>query len=133
MGGLSVKLSASSIQGGEYIDNPTRGTTDGENDLTMMSVDALFAPNDNFDFRIIYDRIDDKTPTRPVVSMTTAGEAFGGFWPWERLVKPLTSLYTTYTSQEQYAALRTDAVTIHANWQFSDNHKLALVFGDRRN
>ena len=32
MGGLSVKLSASSIQGGEYIDNPIRGTTDGEND-----------------------------------------------------------------------------------------------------
>ena len=75
MGGLSVKLSASSIQGGEYIKNPTRGTTDGENDLTMMSVDALFAPTDNFDFRIIYDRIDDKTPTRPVVSLTTAGEA----------------------------------------------------------
>ena len=59
MGGLSVKLSASSIQGGEYIDNPIRGTTDGENDLSMMSVDALWAPTDNFDFRVIYDRIDD--------------------------------------------------------------------------
>jgi len=131
MGGLSVKLSASSIQGGEYINNPTRGTTDGENDLTMMSVDALFAPTDNFDFRIIYDRIDDKTPTRPVVSLTTAGEAFGGFG-LGAVGKTSDELYTTYTSQEQYAALRTDAVTIHANWQFSDNHKLALVFGDRQ-
>ena len=25
-----------------------------------MSVDALFAPTDNFDIRVIYDRIDDK-------------------------------------------------------------------------
>jgi iron complex outermembrane receptor protein len=130
MGGLSVKLSASSIQGGEYIDNPTRGTTDGENDLSMMSVDALWAPTDNFDFRVIYDRIDDKTPTRPVVSLTTAGEAFGGFG-LGAVGKTSDALYTTYTSQEQYAALRTDAITIHANWQVTDNHKLALVFGDR--
>jgi iron complex outermembrane receptor protein len=125
-----VKLSASSIQGGEYIDNPTRGTTDGENDLSMMSVDALWAPTDNFDFRVIYDRIDDKTPTRPVVSLTTAGEAFGGFG-LGAVGKTSDALYTTYTSQEQYAALRTDAITIHANWQVTDNHKLALVFGDR--
>ena len=133
MGGLSVKLSASSIQGGEYIKNPTRGTTDGENDLTMMSIDALFAPTDNFDFRVIYDRIDDKTPTRPVTALTAPGEAFGAFCADNCAVgKTSDALYTTFTSQEQYAALRTDAVTIHANWQFSDSHKLALVFGDRQ-
>jgi iron complex outermembrane receptor protein len=96
----------------------------------MMSVDALWAPTDNFDFRVIYDRIDDKTPTRPVVSLTTAGEAFGGFG-LGAVGKTSDALYTTYTSQEQYAALRTDAITIHANWQVTDNHKLALVFGDR--
>jgi hypothetical protein len=73
MGGLSVKLSASSIQGGEYIDNPVRGTTDGENDLVQISIDALFAPTDNFDLRVIYDRIDDKTPTRPVTALTARG------------------------------------------------------------
>ena len=133
MGGLSVKLSASSIQGGEYIDNPMRGTTDGENDLVQMSIDALFAPTDNFDIRVIYDRIDDKTPTRPVTALTPPGEAFGAFCGTDCVVGGKTSdrLYTTFTSQEQYAALRTDAVTIHANWQVSDNHKLALIFGDR--
>ena len=133
MGGLSVKLSASSIQGGEYIDNPVRGTTDGENDLVQMSIDALFAPTDNFDIRVIYDRIDDKTPTRPVTALTPPGEAFGAFCGTDCVVGGKTSdrLYTTFTSQEQYAALRTDAVTIHANWQVSDNHKLALIFGDR--
>jgi iron complex outermembrane receptor protein len=62
--------------------------------------------------------------------MTTAGEAFGGFG-LGAVGKSSDELYTTYTSQEQYAALRTDAITIHANWQFADNHKLALVFGDR--
>ena len=81
-------------------------------------------------FRVIYDRIDDETPTRPVVSLTTAGEAFGGFG-LGAVGKTSDALYTTYTSQEQYAALRTDAITIHANWQITDNQKLAFVFGDR--
>ena len=46
----------------------------------MMSIDALFAPTDNFDFRVIYDRIDDETPTRPVTCLSRQpGEAFGAF------------------------------------------------------
>ncbi len=133
MGGFSLKLSASSIKGGEYIENASRGTTDGENDLTMMSADVLWAPNDNFDIRVIYDYIDDETPTRPVTALSAPGEAFGAFCAGNCAVgKTSDSLYTTYTTQEQYAALRTDAVTIHANWQVSDDHKLALVFGDRQ-
>ena len=133
IGGLSVKLSASSIQGGEYIDNPTRGTTDGENDLFMMSFDALFAPSDTFDFRLIYDYIDNETPTRPVTALTAPGEAFGAFCAGNCAVgKKSDALFTTFTSQEQYAAMRTDSITIHANWQFADNQKLALIFGDRQ-
>ncbi|MEK9625103.1 MAG: TonB-dependent receptor, partial [Halieaceae bacterium] len=133
IGGLSVKLSASSIQGGEYIDNPSRGTTDGENDLFMMSFDALFAPSDNFDFRLIYDYIDNETPTRPVTALTAPGEAFGAFCG-DNCASGKTSdaLYRTFTTQEQYAAMRTDSITIHANWQFADDHKLALIFGDRQ-
>ena len=65
-----------------------------------------------------------------MVSLTTAGEAFGGFG-LGAVGKTSDALYTTYTSQEQYAALRTDAITIHANWQITDNQKLAFVFGDR--
>jgi hypothetical protein len=68
-----------------------------------------------------------------VTALTAPGEAFGGFCGTDFVVGGKTSdrLYTTFTSQEQYAALRTDAVTIHANWQVSDNHKLSLVFADR--
>ena len=76
IGGLSVKVVGVNIPRGEYIDNPTRGTTDGENDLFMMSFDAMFAPSDTFDFRIIYDYIDNETPTRPVTALTAPGEAF---------------------------------------------------------
>ena len=142
MGGLSVKLSAASIQGGEYFYNATRNEDEGENDLTMMTIDALFAPTDNFDIRVIYDRIDDQTPTRPLAALTAPGEAFYGL----ACLNPATgapsgeclgggktsdALYTSYTTYDQYAKLRTDAITIHANWQFADNHKLAFVFGDR--
>ena len=133
IGGLSIKLSASSIQGGEYIENPTRGTTDGENDLFMMSFDALFAPSDTFDIRLIYDYIDNETPTRPVTALTAPGEAFGAFCADNCAVgKKSDALFRTFTSQEQFAQMRTDSVTIHANWQFADDHKLALVFGDRQ-
>ena len=131
--GFSVKLSATSIKGGEYIDNPSRGTTDGENDLTTFAADILWAPTDNFDLRLIYDRIDDETPTRPVVALTAPGEAFGAFCGDNCAVgKTSDALYTTFTTQEQFAALRTDSYTVHANWQFAEDHKLALIFGDRQ-
>ena len=143
MGGLSVKLSAASIRGGEYFYNATRDEDEGENDLLMMTADVLFAPNDKFDFRIIYDYIDDDTPTRPLSAIIAPGEGFYGL----ACINPATGadsgeclggvnrsdddLYTVYSSFDQYSELRTDAVTIHANWQISDSHRLAFVFGDR--
>jgi iron complex outermembrane receptor protein len=132
IGGVSLKLSAASSKGGAYIKNASRGTTDGENDLFMFTIDALWQPTDNFDLRVIYDNIDDDTPTRPVTALTPSGEAFGAFCGDNCAVgKESKALYTTYTTQEQFAELHTDAWTIHANWQFHENHKLAFVFGDR--
>ena len=143
MGGVSVKLSAASIKGGEYFYNATRNEEEGENDLLMLTADVLFAPNDNFDFRLIYDYIDDDTPTRPLSAIIAPGEGLYGL----ACLNPATGAptgeciggvsrsdddyYTVYTALDQYSELRTDAVTIHANWQFADNHKLAFVFGDR--
>ena len=143
MGGLSAKLSAASIRGGEYFYNATRDEDEGENDLLMMTADVLFQPNDNFEFRLIYDYIDDDTPTRPLSAIIAPGEGFYGL----ACINPATGtdsgeclggvnrsdddLYTVYSSFDQYSELRTDAVTIHANWQISDRHRLAFVFGDR--
>jgi len=143
MGGVSVKLSAASIKGGEYFYNATRNEKEGENDLLMMTADVLFAPNDSFDFRVIYDYFDDDSPTRPLAALTAPGEAFYGLACLNLATGAPTGeclggvnrsdddLYTVYTSDDQYSELRTDAITIHANWQFADNHKLAFVFGDR--
>ena len=41
--------------------------------------------------------------------------------------------YKSRTANEQPASLDTEAWTIHANWQITDAHKLAFVFGDRDN
>ena len=130
MGGLAVKLTGMSIQGGEYFYNATRNKEEGDNDLTAFTADALFQPNDTFDFRLIYDYIDDETPTRPVASLTAPNEAFAGFGLGVQ-GKTSEDLYTVTTSAPQPASLRTDAITVHMNWQFSDQHKLAVVFGDR--
>jgi|DEB0MinimDraft_3_1074331.scaffolds.fasta_scaffold03103_4 iron complex outermembrane receptor protein len=143
MGGVSVKLSAASIKGGEYFYNATRNEKEGENDLLMMTADVLFAPNDSFDFRVIYDYFDDDSPTRPLAALTAPGEGFYGLACLNLATGAPTGeclggvnrsdddLYTVYTTDDQYSELRTDAITIHANWQFADNHKLAFVFGDR--
>jgi iron complex outermembrane receptor protein len=130
MGGLAVKLTGMSIQGGEYFYNSTLDRDEGDNDLTAFTADALFQPNDSFDFRLIYDYIDDKTPTRPVASLTAPNEAFAGFGLGVQ-GKTSEDLYTVTTSAPQPASLRTDAITVHMNWQFTDRHKLAVVFGDR--
>ncbi|MEL0306530.1 MAG: TonB-dependent receptor plug domain-containing protein, partial [Halieaceae bacterium] len=122
MGGVSVKLSAASIRGGEYFYNATRDEDQGENDLLMMTADVLFAPNDNFDFRLIYDYIDDDTPTRPLSAIIAPGEGLYGL----ACLNPATGAptgeciggvsrsdddyYTVYTALDQYSELRTDAV-----------------------
>ena len=146
--GISLKLSAVNSEGGGYIKNPIRGETLGDNDLFMYTIDGLWAPTDNFDLRVIYDDISDDTDTRPVTCLTTANEGFGAFGtaltglgdgtlPGSGLPnecatsKDGNDLFTTYTSQDQYAELHTEAVTIHANWQINEDHKLALVYGNR--
>ena len=131
MGGLAIKLTGMSIQGGEYFFNTTRGVDEGENDLTAFTVDALFQPNDDFDLRVILDYIDDETPTRPVASMTAPNEAFAGFGIGVQ-GKTSQDLYNVTTSAAQPASLRTDAITVHANWQVTDQHKIAVVVADRQ-
>ena len=117
MGGVSVKLSAASIRGGEYFYNATRNEEEGENDLLMMTADVLFEPSDNFNFRVIYDYIDDDTPTRPLSAIIAPGEGFYGL----ACINPATGadsgeclggvnrsdddLYTVYSSYDQYLSL----------------------------
>lgn len=129
--GISVKLSALSSEGGGYVDNPIRGETLGDNDLKMYSVDVLWQPTDDFDLRIIYDQITDDTDTRPVKCFTQQNEAFFPFGGDECGADKTDDLFTTFTSFDQYAELHTDAITIHANWSISDQHKLAFVYGKR--
>ncbi len=139
MGGLSVKLSAMNIQGGGYFHNVTRDKREGDNDMTAVGIDALWEPSDNFDLRVMYDDIDDDTETRPLTCLTNSGELFGFALP-DFLSgisadcsdkKDIAHHYKSRTGAEQPASLDTEALTIHANWQITDQHKLAFVFGDR--
>ena len=141
MGDLSVKLSAMSIQGGGYFRNITRNKREGDNDMTALSVSALWEPSDNFDLRVIYDDIDDDTETRPLTCLTNSAELMGFLLP-DALTgistdcsdkNDISHHYKSRTAGEQPASLDTEAWTIHANWQITDAHKLAFVFGDRDN
>ncbi len=146
MGGLSVKLSAMNIQGGGYFHNIRRNKREGDNDMTALSISALWEPSDNFDINFIYDDIDDDTETRPVTCLTNLGEQLGAasnILGMDLLPKAdpadydcsdkldIAHHYKSRTGAEQPASMDTEAITIHANWQITDAHKLAFVFGDR--
>ncbi len=147
MGDLSVKISAMSIQGGGYFHNVTRNKREGDNDMTAVSIAALWEPSDNFDLRVIFDDVDDDTETRPLTCLTPSATGAGpGAEELFAFAAPdfLTGLstdcsnkldiahhYKSRTSEEQVASMDTEAWTVHANWQINDTHKLAFVFGDR--
>jgi iron complex outermembrane recepter protein len=136
-GKFSHKLSVVRQDGGGYFQNVTRNKREGDTSFTGVTWSALMKPSDNFDALLTLDYFDDKSPTRPVTSLTQTGEAFcppgltagqlGCGRPqsdseWHRA--PTTSL-------EQKAFVKTKAATLTMNWQVSDAHKIVSLTGYR--
>jgi len=126
---LSFKGTVMYQSGGGYFRNVTRKKDEGNNDFLGFTAMALWEPTDNFSAWLTYDHFDDKTPTRPVTSLTQPGEAFsfaGGRPPSDSDYH----LHPT-TSFKQDAFVRTDAITLNAEWQLNDANGLYAVVGWR--
>ena len=135
-GALKLKATAMYRDGGGYFDNSVRGEQEGDTEYVGFIGMALWEPNDSFSLQLSYDIFRDDTETRPVTSLTQAGESFNAncvnFAPlcgqppqnadFHR--KPSTTLH-------QDAFVDTDALTINAQWDLNDNHSLYAVFGVR--
>ncbi|MEY2909573.1 MAG: Pesticin receptor precursor [Pseudomonadota bacterium] len=131
---ISTKVTYMDMSGGGYFDNKTRGEDEGETDLTMWSVSALWEPSDNFSLQVTYDDIDDKTPVRPVTCLTESPELFALIGLVGDNCAPVSNEdfhRTTYTSTNQSANVDLESITINAEWQVSDAHKLVALVATR--
>jgi len=132
--GISTKLNYMNLSGGDYFDNKTRGTSEGDTDLEMWSVSALWEPTDNFSLQLTYDDIDDKTPVRPVTCQTESPELFALLGLTGNQCGPVSDEdfhRDTYTSTDQSASIELESITINANYQINDDHKLVFLYGNR--
>ncbi|MDG1986861.1 MAG: TonB-dependent receptor [Halieaceae bacterium] len=142
-GNLSTKLTVMDSSGGGYFDNVIRNESEGQADMQMFSIGALWEPSDNFSLHLIYDDINDDTPTRPVTCTSEFPELFAAgtflglpandiFVAGQCANKDDKDFHTkTFTSTRQDASVEVEAITLTANWQIAENHELVLVYGNR--
>ena len=115
---LSLKGTVMYRDGGGYFDNTTRDAREGDTDFHGFTLSALWEPSEDFSAWLTYDNLRDDTPTRPVTSLTQAGEVFNAFAAWTRpcavtcprMPMPIAGHHTL----EQRAYIHTDALTLNA-------------------
>ena len=115
--------------GGGYFKNVTvtrNGEREGDTDFTGVTLSTTLKATDKLDLGLVLDYFDDKTPTRPVTSLTGPLEvlyAFVGGAP-----SGDESYHSnSHTSLDQKAFLKTKAATLNAKWQLTDSQRIVSV------
>jgi iron complex outermembrane receptor protein len=132
-GKLKTKISLVRQSGGGYWKNVTvtrNGKREGDTNFTGISLYTTLAATDHLDLGLILDYFDDKSPTRPVTSITGPLEALGAFVGGAP-ADDENYHGATHTSLEQSAFLKTKAATLNAKWQLTDSQRLVSVTGYR--
>ncbi len=132
-GKLKTKLSVVRQSGGGYWKNVTytrNGKREGDTAFTGVSLFTTLAATDKLELGLILDYFDDKSPTRPVTSITGPLEVLGAFVGGAPAGDE-NYHGTTHTSLEQTAFLKTKAATLNAKWQISDTQRIVSVTGYR--
>ncbi len=130
-GTLATKLSVVRQDGGGYFTNSSRGVTEGDTAFTGISLTSLWTPSDAFEATLTLDWFDDKTPTRPVTSLTQPGEFFFGFGVTGAPRTDIEYHRNALTTLDQAAFVKSKAITLNAAWQLNDAHRIVSVTGWR--
>ena len=130
-GRLSTKLSVVRQDGGGYFQNAVRGKREGDTAFTGVTLTSLFAATDNLEMLLTLDYFDDKTPTRPVTSLTGPGELFCVLGACGQPKTNETYHRNPGTTLDQKAFVKTKAATLNTEWQVSDNQRIVSVTGYR--
>ena len=127
-GTIKAKVAAIRLDGGGYFYNTTRNKREGDNDLILVSPQIDFLPSDNIDLLVSYDYIRDRTPTRPVTSLTTANQLFGALGGLGEPARNADFHRHPTTTMNQEAFLTTHSITGNLNWKIAEGHNIiALV------
>lgn len=130
---LSAKVAVVNLNGGGYFYNVTRNKREGDNSLLMISPQFLFDFGGGNELNVSYDYIRDRSPTRPVTSLTESNELFGSLGPFG-LGRPASD--SNYhrrptTSLDQKAFLDTNSITANGTFVIADDHQLNAVVNYR--
>lgn len=131
---IATKLSVINMSGGGYFDNIVRNDDEGETDLTQWSFSALWSPTDTFSVQLTYDDLNDDTPARPITCMTESPELFAvlGLSGTDcASFKDEDHHRKTRTTSEQTASIDLEAITIQADWDITEAHKLVAIYAQR--
>jgi len=127
-GAIKAKVAAIRLDGGGYFYNTTRDRREGDNDLIMVSPQVEFDIGDRVELLVSYDYIRDKTPTRPVTSLTTENQLFAGLGGLGQPARNADFHRRPTTSLDQQAFLTTHSITGNLSFNLADGHDLiALV------
>ena len=127
-GKIKAKIAAIRLDGGGYFYNTTRNAREGDNDLVMVSPQVQFDVSDTINLLVSYDYIRDRTPTRPVTSLTTANQLFGGLGGLGRPASDSDYHRRPTTTLDQAAFLTTHSITGNLDWSIAPGHDIiALV------
>ncbi|MDR7101677.1 TonB-dependent receptor [Croceicoccus sp. BE223] len=130
-GAIKAKVAAVRLDGGGYFHNITRDKREGNNDLIMVSPMVEFGLGNRGELTLVYDYIRDRTPTRPVTSLTEANELFGGLGGLGAPASDASYHRRPTTALDQKAKLDTHSITANGRYEFADGHEFHAVFNYR--
>lgn len=130
-GAIKAKVAAVRLDGGGYFYNTTRNRREGDNNLFMLSPQVQFDFGEEVELVVSYDWIRDRTPTRPVTSLTTPNQLFGGLGGLGRPATDEDYHRRPTTTLEQKAFLTTHSITGDLTWNVADDHDVVALVNYR--
>ncbi len=110
---LALKVGAISRKQDGFYDNLTRGGEQGDIDFQSQTVALRWAPTDNFDAILTYDRIDDETEITPQDSLHDGPNRF-----------------ETFADKDTPTSYDVDQISLRAVWNINDNLTLTSITAD---
>ncbi len=130
-GRIRAKVAVQGLTGGGYFFNPVRNQREGDNDLFMVTPMVEVDLTSTLELWLTYDYIRDRTPTRPVTSLTTANQLFGALGGLGRPASDADYHRSPRTTLDQEAFLDTHSITGQLTWNPADDHSIIALLNYR--
>ncbi|MFT7244434.1 MAG: iron complex outermembrane receptor protein [Candidatus Azotimanducaceae bacterium] len=107
---LALKIGAISREQDGFWDNATIGGEQGDIDFASQTIALRWAPNDDFDAILTYDRIDDNSEITPQDSLHDGDNRF-----------------VTFADKETPTSYEVDQLSLRMNWDINENMTLTSI------